>query len=256
MIRLLGVAHRSSRDGARPRRIVKRVYLPTKPRLVTKIRTTVPDRMRRSNKRSLTRDVLVNRVYRVLGHELARPRHVTVIRDRLGACTVKSVTRTLVLKILPRRRTTGNGLSCGSVRLDDDEPTTGGGSNSLLSLALGQPGSSGKSIRPSPSLSRPSEHSGAAATVTTTGAGAGAGAGVAVAVGGGGGGGGDISAGGGGGGVVSAGGGGGGVVSAGGGGGGVVSAGGSGGGVTATGGSLSSLSLGLSQPGSPEPSSR
>ena len=111
MMRLLEVAHRSRRDGAKPRRTVKRVYLPTKPRLVTKIRTTVPDRMRRSNNRSLTRDVLVTRVYRVLGQEPARPRHVTWIRDPLGACTVKSATRTLLLKIRPRRRTTGNGLS-------------------------------------------------------------------------------------------------------------------------------------------------
>lgn len=94
-----------------PRRIVKRVYLPTKPRFVTKIRTTVPGRMLRSNKRSLTRDVLATRAYLVLGHEFARPRHVMVISDRFGACTISSVTRTLLLKILPRRRTTGNGLS-------------------------------------------------------------------------------------------------------------------------------------------------
>jgi len=124
----LELAHLSTRAGAVARRTVKRVYLPTKPGFVTKIRSTVPARMRRSNKRSLTRDVVVTRVYLVLGHELESPRHITVTRERLGARTVKRVTRTLRLKILPRRRTTGNGrnwdgLSCDGVG-SGEEPAT------------------------------------------------------------------------------------------------------------------------------------
>ncbi len=132
---LPGSAHESRRDGALPRRIAKRVYFPTLRDLVTKMRRTVPGRMRRSNERSLTDRPFMMNVIFARGHDRRPPRQSTVTRDPAGARTVNRLTRTAPLTIRPRNRTMGNGLSSDRERLEErrakgcaalEEPVTPG----------------------------------------------------------------------------------------------------------------------------------
>ena len=120
---LFGLEQASARSGAFMRRIVKRVYLPMKPDFVTKMRTIVPDFILRSNARTRVADVVVVFVHFARGHDPLGPRHMTVTLEPRGARTESRLIVEPVLRICPRRRTTGNGLSSG-VAVDDEGTTT------------------------------------------------------------------------------------------------------------------------------------
>lgn len=113
------------------------MYLPTNPAFVTKIRSTVPARRRRSKERRRVAPFVVV-VVRPRGQDFPGPRQMTVIFAPRGPRTDSRLIDTPLEWIRPLIRTIGNGLSSGSAGREDDDASTVG-SDSSLSVTLSQP---------------------------------------------------------------------------------------------------------------------
>src|SRR3954469_8820455 len=113
--------HPSRRAGGALDRSLKRVYLPIRPRCVTRTSMTTPARSRRSNlgNRTTRRPLRTNRTTRRTGH--GRPMQATSTRAPRFAWPLRICTRTAPFWITPRRRTIGNGLSNSALRARDTD---------------------------------------------------------------------------------------------------------------------------------------